>query len=117
MRSPVSTIVHSRVGADQEAADLLERALGGRQADPLHGPARLALEPLERERQVGAALGLRDRVDLVDDHPLRVAQELARARGEHQVERLGRRDQDVRRLAEHRRALLLRRVAGPDRDA
>ena len=36
-------------------------------------------------------------------------------RGEQQVERLRRRDQDVGRLAEHRRALLLRRVAGAHR--
>ena len=40
---------------------------------------------------------------------------LARLRGEHQVQRLGRRDEDVRRRAAHRRALALRRVAGADR--
>ena len=36
--------------------------------------------------------------------------------GQHQVQRLGRRDQDVGRLAQHRLALALRRVAGADRD-
>ena len=36
---------------------------------------------------------------------------------EHQVERLGRRDEDVRRVAAHRRAIPLRRVAGPHADA
>ena len=35
-----------------------------------------------------------------------------RPRGHHEIERLGRRDQDVRRLAEHRLAVLLRCVAG-----
>ena len=42
-------------------------------------------------------------------------EELARPRGEHQVERLGRGDQHVGRLAQHRLALLLGRVAGADR--
>ena len=64
-----------------------------------------------------AALGRRDRVDLVDDHGLRVAKQLARSRRQHQVERLRRRDQDVRRMAQHRRALAGRRVAGADRNA
>ncbi len=36
---------------------------------------------------------------------------------EQEEERLGRRDQDVGRVAQHRRALLLRRVAGADGDA
>ena len=44
-------------------------------------------------------------------------EDLARLRGQHQVERLGRRDQDVGRRAQHRRALAGRRVAGADRDA
>ena len=45
------------------------------------------------------------------------AQRVARLRGEHQVERLGRRDQDVGRLLEQLAPLLLRRVAGAHRDA
>ncbi len=47
----------------------------------------------------------------------RVGERLARSRGEHQVERLGRRDQDVGRAAQQRRALLLGRVARADADA
>ena len=73
-------------------------------------------QALEREREVRAALGRGDGVDLVDDHRLDAAQHLARLRGEHQVERLRRGDQDVRRRAAHRRAVALRRVAGADRD-
>ena len=80
------------------------------------GRAREVLEALEGERQVGAALGARDRVDLVHDHRLGVHEELARPRGEHQVERLRGGDEDVGRRAQHRLALLLRRVAGADRD-
>ena len=57
LRTPVSTTVHSRRGADQEAADLLERALRRRQPDALRPAGPLVLEPLERQREVGAALG------------------------------------------------------------
>ena len=115
LRRPVSTIVHSRPVPDEEAAHLLERPLRGRQADALERLAGRVVEALERERQVRAALGLRDGVDLVNDHPLGAGEDLARPRGEHQVERLGRGDQHVGRLAQHRLALALRRVAGTDR--
>ena len=43
-------------------------------------------------------------------------EDLPRARGHHQVERLRGRDQDVGRLAPHRLALALRRVAGAQAD-
>ena len=46
---------------------------------------------------MGAALGAGDGVHLVDDHRLDAAQRLARLRGEHQEQRLGRGDQDVGR--------------------
>ena len=103
--------------ARDEAADLLERPLRGRQADALDRLAGQPVEPLQAERQVRAALGARDGVHLVDDHRLDPAQRLARLRGQQQEERLGRRDQDVGRVAHHRGALLLRRVAGADADA
>ena len=50
--------------------------------------------------EVRAALGGRERVDLVDDHRLDVDQRLARRRGEHQVEALGRGDEQVGRAAD-----------------
>ena len=103
--------------ADHEAADLLERVLGRGQADPLDGPVGRLLEPLERDRHVRAALGLGDGVDLVDDHGLDVGEDLARPAREHQVQRLGRGDQDVRRVARHVAPVLLRRVAGAHADA
>ena len=60
------------------------------------------VEPLEGERQVRAALRPGDGVHLVEDQRLDRPQHLAGLRGEHQEERLGRRDEDVRRLAQHR---------------
>ena len=60
------------VEAAEEAGDLLERALRGRQADALGRPLAAGLEPLEGQRQVGAPLGGGQGVDLVDDHRLDV---------------------------------------------
>ena len=106
-----------RPAAGHELADLLERSLGRREADPLEGVRRELLEPLDREREMRAALRPGDRVHLVDDQRVDAPQQLPRPRGEHQEKRFRRRDQDVRRLAQHRGALLLRRVAGADGDA
>ena len=97
--------------ADEEAPDLLERVLRRGEPDPLHVMLGLRRQPLEREREMRAALGLRDGVDLVDDHLLDLAEDLPRLAREHQVERLGRRDEDVGRVAHHVAPLLLRRVA------
>ncbi len=95
----------------QEPGDLVERLLRRREADALHVAACLLGQPLQRHGEVRAALGLRHRVDLVDDHPLRAGEELPRLRGEHQVQRLGRGDEHVGRAAQHRRPFPLRRVA------
>ena len=54
-------------GADEKPADVLERFLRGRQPDALDRPAGERLEPLERQRQVAAALVAHHRVDLVHD--------------------------------------------------
>ena len=102
--------------AAEEARDLVERALRGREADALRRCVGDRVEALEREREVRAALGRRERVDLVDDHCLDAAEYLARLRREHQVERLGRGDEDVGRGARDVLAFLRRRVAGAHRD-
>ena len=108
---------HLPARAAEVAADLLERALGGREADPLRVGALLdRRQALEGQGEVAATLGRSDGVDLVDDHRLDVGEGLGRTRGEHQVERLRGGDEDVRRVAPHPRPLLLRRVAGAHRD-
>src|SRR6185437_12653938 len=102
--------------ARDKAADLLERSLRGGQADPLDRLLDEAVETLDRERQVGAALRAGDSVHLVEDQSVDAAEDLARLRREHQEERFGGRDQDVWRVAEHPLPFLLWRVAGADRD-
>ena len=102
--------------AAEEPRDLVERALRGRQSDALRRRVGDRVEPLERERQVRAALGGRERVDLVDDHGLDAAQDLPRLRREHQVERLGRGDEDVGRRPRDVLAFLGGRVAGAHGD-
>ena len=65
-----------------------------------------------------AALGAGDGVDLVDDHRAHGAEHSAAAHGREQdVQRLGRRDEDVRRLAQHPRARRRGSVAGAHGDA
>ena len=101
-----------------EAPDLLDRPLRRREPDPLQRPVVQRARAARREsarcapRFVPATAWTSSRISVST-----VPQDLARLRGEEQEERLGRRDQDVRRVAQHRRALLLRRVAGPHADA
>ena len=75
------------------------------------------LQPLDRQREVRSALRARDSVHLVEDQRLDVPQRLACRRGEHQVERLRRRDQDVGRLLHEQAAVLRRGVTRPHPDA
>ena len=100
-----------------EPADLLERALRRRERDPLHRPLHQLLQALDADRHVRAALRACNCMHLVDDQRLDRAQHVAGLRGQHQVERLGRRDQDVGRILEDLASFLLRRVAGAHRDA
>ncbi len=102
--------------AAQEPGDLLERPLRGGQADPLGRLFAELLQPLEREREVSPALGRRHRVDLVDDDGADASERLSRGGRQHQIEGLGRRDQDVRRAPDHPLAVARRGVAGADRD-
>ena len=68
-----------RSRAGDEAADLLHRALRRGEADALDGRLDQRLEALDSERQVRAALRPRNRVHLVEDQRVDVAQDLARA--------------------------------------
>ena len=105
------------VETHEEARDLVERSLRRGEPDALQRTPRELLETLERQREMRAALGRDHRVDLVDDHGLHVAEAFARRARQHEVQGLGRRDEDVRRRLRETRAVLRRRVAGPDRDA
>ena len=97
-----------RGGTGQEAARRLDRAHRRRAADPLGAARRIArfdnrLEALEGERQMGAALGPHQRVDLVDDQEPGVGQRRAEPFAREQDEqRFGRGDQDMRGPARHR---------------
>ena len=98
-------------GPCDEAPDLLHGSLRRRQADALQRPVDEALQPLERQREMGAALRARHGMDLVDDDGLDAPQRLARLRGEQEEQRLGSRDQDVRRRLLHAPPLVGGRVA------
>ena len=95
----------------QEAGDLAERPLRGRQADALDGLLGHTLQPLHRQRQVAAALGAGHRVDLVDDDPGHPLEDLRALAGEQQIEALRSGDEDVGRVAQHALALRLGGVA------
>ena len=114
-RRPLRQIRSGRVhipGADQEARHLLHRLLRGRQADTHQRAAAQRLQPLQRQRQVAAALVVGQGVDLVHDHAAHRAQHRpARGRTEQHVQRFGRGHQNMRRLAAQPGALGLRRVA------
>jgi hypothetical protein len=103
--------------AAEEARDFFERVLCGGEADPLRRLLAMAREPFERQREVRAAFGRHERVDLVNDHRLDTAQRFARVRGQHQIQRFRRRDEDVGRFAQELRPLAARRVACADGDA
>ena len=102
-----------RPGAHQEAGDLLDRLLGGREANPLQLAAAERREPLEGEGQMGAALVRRHGMDLVDDHAAGGRQHLAAGvRAQKDVEGFRRGHQDMGRPAAHARPLARRGVAG-----
>ena len=111
--------------ASEEPGDGLEGPLRGAETDPLEGQGSFSgrsracpqpLEALEAQRQVGAPLGAGDRVDLVHDHLLDTAQDLASLAREQQVQALRGRHQDVRWVPDEVPALVLRGVASPARD-
>ena len=75
-----------------------------RQADPLKFPAGQPRDPLEDREQVPAAVVAGEGMDLVHDHHPQVREQAAGidvGRDEHQLQRLGRREQAVGRVAEN----------------
>ncbi len=107
-----------RPGTHQQPGDRPYRPLGCRQANPDRSLVRRdhAVQSLQAESEVRAALVTGQRVDLVDDHgPHRREHLPASCRGEQEIERLGRRHDDLRAVAQHGRALGRRRVTVADR--
>ncbi|GAA2934183.1 hypothetical protein GCM10020221_32360 [Streptomyces thioluteus] len=101
----------------QIARHLLHRAHGGGQADAPGGAREQGVQPLQGQGQVRAALRPRDGVHLVEDDGLHAGERLPGRGGEHQEQRLGRGDEDVRRAGGQGAALGGRGVAGADADA
>lgn len=96
------------------ARDLVHRTHGGGEADAAGRLGQQLVEALQGEREVSAALGARDGVHLVQDHRLDACERVACGRGEHQEQRLGGGDQDVRGAGGQGAALGGRGVAGAD---
>ena len=104
------------VAAGQKARHLLGRAHRRRQADALRGGGQHGVETFQRQRQMRAAFGARDRVHLVDDDGLHRHQRFAGRRGEHQEKRFRGGDEDVGRLGDQLAAPIrvgCRRTARP----
>ncbi|KAF5057033.1 hypothetical protein DSECCO2_361170 [anaerobic digester metagenome] len=86
------------VRAAEEPPDLLGVADRRREPDPLE-LARVGPDPLERDRELGPALGTGELVDLVDDHIPDPRQVLSKGLAhEERLEGLGGRDQQVGRV-------------------
>ena len=75
--SACASRVARRAPADQKSRHLLDRLLRRRQADAGQRAAGERLQPLERQRQMRAALVARDGVNLIDDHGAAGRQHLA----------------------------------------
>ncbi len=116
--APVPDVDHraGKARAHEEARGLLDGVHGGRQTDALGTALGHGVEARERQREVAAALVAHQGVQLVDDHGAHALHQATRAfRGEHQVQRLGRGDEDVRRALRDGRASRRRRVARAER--
>ena len=104
--------------ADEEACGVFDRMHRCRETDAQRAAFAERVEAGEREGEVAAALVAHERVELVDDDGADVCQQCTRAfRREHEVERLRRGDQDVRRFAQDRSTGGGRCIAGAERGA
>ena len=115
-------LVDDLAGPAVRAGEKLHHGLhgpgGGRDTHPHGRPPAQRRQPLQGDRQVGAALVARQRVDLVHDDRLHRPQHAASGLGGQQdVQRLRRGDQDVGRPPAHLRPLALGGVAGANQGA
>ena len=104
-------------GAPQESRDFVERALRGGEADALRGARTKGVEAFEREREMRSSLGRDQCVDFVDDDRLDRSHRFTRVGCQHQVQRFGRRDEDVGGLTLETCPFGLGRITGADRDS
>jgi len=113
--APVSNLNHTGVVSEKTGHEF-DRLHGGRQADPLEPASGKRIEAGQTERQVRAALVVDDGVNFVDDHgPRRLEHLPALLRGQQDEQRLGRRNQDVRRARKHPLAVGGESVTGAER--
>ncbi|CAI8846367.1 hypothetical protein EMIT0P176_20244 [Pseudomonas sp. IT-P176] len=102
--------------AHQEPRHRVDGLLRGRQADAQQRLAAQRLQALQAQGQVAAALAGGHGVDFIDDHRAGAGEHSsARVGAEQHVERFRGGHQNVRRAFTHRRALLLRGIAGAHR--
>ena len=114
----VGAVLGGTLRPDEEARDLVDRALRGGQADAGRAFVGDVVEPGDAERHVAAPPVADEGVDLIDDEGADVSQGGAGlGRREHQVERLGGRDEDVGRVLGDRLSLGGGRVAAAHGDA
>ena len=98
--------------ATQETCDVARRTHRCGQADALRLTDGELRQSFEREREMAASFRRRERVDLVDDHGLDLAQVGSRLRAEDQEERLGCRHENVSRISKLLASLFGRGVTG-----
>ena len=116
---PSSVVISSH--PNQQIGNRGDRLLGRGEPDPNRRLARSlhtqVIEPFHRQGQVRAAFVASQRMNLVDDDRVNRRQRGARfARRAHQIERLGSRDDERRRLLDHCGPSRSWRIAGAHTD-
>lgn len=89
----------------EEPRHFVDRTDRRRQADPPCRTRQQLVETLQRQGEMGAPLRTGHCMHLVENHRLDPGQGLPSRGGQHQEQRLGGGDQDVRRPGRHRAAL------------
>src|SRR6476646_6423607 len=102
----------------EKMRNVFNRLLRRRKTDADRRPMRQRLKPLERKREMRAALVIGYGVNFINDYGLNISQDgPALFRREEDVERLRRGNEDVRWAFEHGPALVHKRVTGRDGSA
>ena len=115
-RSATRCRFSASLNSAQKSRHFLERPLRRGKSDALEPPPSEMLEPFDGQREMRAALRRNDGVNFINDNRLDGAQQLTRVRSQQKVQRLGRRDENIRRMAQKPRALVSRRISRANRD-